>query len=520
MTNYHLLSPDDINALIKTPFQQAVGDRTWLRMQAQLRDYDYYEGKQHVDPRTGQLVKASELERPPGLDYDPTRYATNYFKAFIKRKARWQMGGQHGISVAPKQLDNVLDVVKPDYKPSAAQEAENQRSEAYERLLYRLWSENKMREKLLQAARDRLIAGRVGAKIVFNPNTGRIKWVFRPDTEIIPVYSDDDFEELIAAHFVTMVTEEIRGKETQAIRKQSFTLVDGECFLEEAIYNLNLEVVRVITEKQSMGLDFLPVVLFPINDLSGVDIGNSEIEDMKEQTDVLNAMNEDAIDSLKFEMFSMTALINVPAGTADKLNIAPGAVLEMNGSMDGQSPDAKKIEGGFRWKEAFKDQYSRVKGALHEITSLPQVVPQELNFGGLNADALHVLFHDIIQETEEHWLSWGPRLAELHEKTIRYLQARADRPKFAYDKETLRKIGTDYDNEVKFVLPLPDNRKDLVELLTLETGAGFESTAGAMERLGVENVNAKKQEIAGERQTQRTAEDPYNETSTDNDTSL
>ena len=34
-----------------------------------------------------------------------------------------------------------------------------------------------------------------------------------------------------------------------------------------------------------------------------------------------------------------------------------------------------------------------------------------------------------------------------------------------------------------------------VELLEMETLAGFESTKGAMERLGVENVEAKLQEI-------------------------
>ena len=47
----------------------------------------------------GALVPAKDLPRPFGMDYDPTRYTTNYFKSFIKRKARWQMGGQHGISV-------------------------------------------------------------------------------------------------------------------------------------------------------------------------------------------------------------------------------------------------------------------------------------------------------------------------------------------------------------------------------------------------------------------------------------
>jgi Phage portal protein, SPP1 Gp6-like len=515
VADFNLISAPDMDELLFSPYQQALGHETFNRMQQQFRNYEYYEGKQHVDPRTGQLVKASELPRPDGLDYDPTRYATNYFKSFIKRKARWQMGGQHGISVAPKQIDSVVDSVKPDYTPSASQAVENKRAEEYERLLYRIWRENKMREKLLQAARDRLIAGRVGCKIMFNPSTGKIKWVFRPDTEIIPVYSDDDFEDLIAAHFITFKTID----DIEYIQKQTFSLENGVCHLEEGLYNANLELEKTITPKQSMELDFIPVVLFPIADLSGEDRDSSEIDDMKEQTDVLNKMNEDAIDSLRFEMFSMTAFLNVPEGTIDKVRIEPGGAVEARGAMDGATPDIKKIEGGFRWKEAFKDQYSRVKAALHEITSLPQIVPQELNFGGLNADALHVLFQEIIQETEEHWLSWGPRLEELHEKTIRYLQARADRPVYGYDRNVVKSIGTDYDNEMKFVLPLPDNRKDLVELLTFETSAGFESIAGAMNRLGVENVTAKKQEIDNERTAQQESQDPYNE-ATDSDTSL
>lgn len=507
MADYNILSAPDMDDLLFSPYQQAIGDETRLRIQRQLENYDYYNGYQHIDPDTGKLVKAADLPRPPGLDYDPTRYATNYFKSFIKRKARWQMGGQHGISVPPRQFDDILDAVKPDYTPSAAQAKENTRAENYERLLYRLWDENKMREKLLQGARDRLIAGRVGAKIVFNPNSGRLRWVFRPDSEIIPVYSDDDFEELRAVHFVKGITED--GEEL--IQKQTFSLEAGECYLEEAVYTYDLEVVRTITERQSMDLDFIPVVLFPVNELSGEDVGNSEIDDMKEQTRVLNAMNEDAIDSLKFEMFPLTAFINVPEGTAERAELAPGAAIEARGTSDGLSPDIKKIESGFRWKEAFKDQYARVKGALHEITSLPQIVPQELNFGGLNGEALHILFHDIIQETEEHWLSWGPRLSELHEKSIRYLQARTERNVFAYDREVVKSIGEDYRNEMRFVLPLPDNRKELVELLTLELGAGLESQSGAMNRLGVENAQAKKQEITNEAREQRATQDPYNE---------
>ena len=184
------MAPDDMDELLFSPFRQALGEKKAERISTQLTNYDYYSGKQHED-EDGVLVKASELPRPPGLDYDPTRYATNYFKAIVDRKARWQMGGKHGISVPRRQIDDMDDVLRDDYEPSEAQRKENERAEAYERLLYDLWDENKMRSRLIQAARDRLIADRVVCKISFNPRTGRLHWIWVPDYEYIPVQSSE-----------------------------------------------------------------------------------------------------------------------------------------------------------------------------------------------------------------------------------------------------------------------------------------------------------------------------------------
>ena len=501
--DYNIMSPDDINAFIFNAYQQSLGRETRERINRQLENYDYYEGKQHRN-EYGELVKASELPRPPGVDYDPTRYATNYFKAIVDRKARWQMGGKHGISVPRQRIDDVEDVLSDGYEPSEAQRKENERAEEYERLLYTLWDENRMRARLVQAARDRLIADRVVCKIVYNDRTGKLRWIFRPDNEYIPIYSDDDYEDLIEANFVKGVTFEINDEEIPAIRKQTFTLENGKAFVEEAIYReSDLSLLKTIQKKTPLGLDFIPVQEFPVNELLSESIGESEISDLREQNDVLNQMNEDAIDSLKFEMFEITAITNAAPGAADNFVVAPGSVVEIQSQGDTKSADIKKVTGSFGWKEAFKDQYMRVKGAMHEISGLPQIVPQELNFGGLNGEALQVLFHDIITDTEEHWLSWGYNLAELHEKSIRYLQARVNRNSFSYDKQVVMNISDNYDNEMRFVLPLPDNRRELVELLELETLAGFESTKGAMERLGVENIQAKQQEIESERSRRR-----------------
>lgn len=489
---YATVSASTYERLIFSPLQQALGEQTWRRINRQLRDYEYYGGKQHVNPETGHLVAAEDMPRPAGLDYDPTRFPTNYFKSFIDKKARWLMGGQHGINV-----------------PTPQEPTEEQAKVAadYEALLYQLWRENKMRTSLTRAARDYLIARRVVCKIVFDAATGKLRWVWKSDIEFVPEYSDGDMTLLIGGHFISEREENGR----KLIRKESFTLENGECFYEDAEYTEALELHRTFTARHSMGIGFLPLVVFAVPGLCGEEMDTSEIEAMRAVTDRLNAMNEDAADSLKFEMFAMTALLNVPPNTAEKVQIAPGAIIEVVAGLNGEAkPDVKRIEGTFSWSAAFDAQYSRLKAALHEITSLPNVVPQELNFGGLNGDALHVLFQSIIQETEEHWLEWQDGLQELHEKSIRYLQARIDRASFAYDKPTVRSI-TDYTNEIKFVLPLPDNRASLVELLAMETTSGFESNAGAMRRLGVENVAAKKAEIAGESAERRAETDPYQE---------
>ena len=91
LADYNILSPDDVNAMIFSGYRQALGQETVNRITTQYDNYAYYEGRQHRD-EYGALVKAEDLPRPPGVDYDPTRYATNYFKAIVDRKARWQMG--------------------------------------------------------------------------------------------------------------------------------------------------------------------------------------------------------------------------------------------------------------------------------------------------------------------------------------------------------------------------------------------------------------------------------------------
>src|SRR5699024_7987537 len=131
------------------------------------------------------------------------------------------------------------------------------------------------RSKLMQGARGRLIADRVVCKIVVNQKTGTLKWVWRPDTEYFPVYSDDDFEDLIACHFIRQKIVEKNGEEVEAFQKQTFSMEEnGECYLEEAVYDAeSLEPIETIIEKASMGIEFIPVVEVTVDEILGSRLG-------------------------------------------------------------------------------------------------------------------------------------------------------------------------------------------------------------------------------------------------------
>lgn len=494
--DYNLLTPDTIETLLKRPIEVALGAAEIERINRIQSNYDYYNGKQDED-EFGNPIYATDSDDWDGKDYRPAKYWTNYFKAFIKRKSRWQMAGNHGINVVPE-----------DDEESSIQLAQD-----IEKILYKLWKDNDMESTKMQLARERLIAGSLACKLVFNQRTGKMHWIWHRATEVFPMYSKDGFNDLIGCDFLVVQEDDEDPDKVQYVR-QSFRLDEDtyECWYDETLFREDLTVKRVITPKTYLGLQFIPVVVFDINTLATTSSHFEDIEDMKVITNIINDMMEDANDSLRFEMFAMTVVKNADLSKSEEIQIAPGAILKINSGNNSHAADVETVEATFQWKETFKDQYNRLKSALHELNGIPQISPAELNFGGMNDRALQVLYQEIIQETQEHWLKWDRDFADLFQKSIWYLKARSSNANFRYDKETLNKID-EIETEMNFVLPLPDDRSALVDLIIREVEGGLESRTNGMQRLGVKAPEEKMTQIYEEIKRGMQERDPYGEQS-------
>lgn len=494
--DYNLLTPDVVDSLLEVPMEKALGKKEIARINAVQANYDYYHGKQHYDEATGSYIYATDAEGWDGKDYEPTRFWTNYFKAFIKRKSRWQMAGNHGINVRPES-DNQSDI---DYAKDA------------EKLLYDLWEDNDMDSMKMQLARDRMIAGMVAAKIVYNDRTGKLHWIWHKATEVFPIYSKDGFNDLIGCDIIIVQEDDDDPDRVQYV-VQRFRLEDsdGQCYFSERVYNQELEVKRTIRKYASLGFNFVPIVLFEVSSLATESAHLKDSEDMKAITKIINEMMEDASDSLKFEMFGMTVIKNADLTDDTHIEIAPGAVLKINAGNSSHPADVETVENTFQWNETYRAHFNRLKSIMHEIEGIPQITPSELNFGGMNDRALQVLYQEIIQETQEHWLAWDKDFRELFNKSVSYMQARTSRPAFKYDKSIVNSIDGELKTSMNFVLPLPDDRVDQVSLITSEIEAGLESRKHGMQRLGVKAPEDKLEEIYAELKRDMQERDPYGE---------
>lgn len=487
------------------PIEIALGSTEFQRIVDELNLYKRYEGSLNV---------WSDYTKPDSLDYDPTKLTMNYPRKLIDTIASWQFEKEPKVNVPPDVLDDPSLMLQPGYAPSTEQKAENSRAKAKERLLQWVWDDNRMHEKLLASAKDRAIS-RTGvyARLHYDKRRGQLRILWHPSYEVIPVFNEWDSDQLDAIHFSAWLDEE-----STRLWKLSYYLVwkgDEEtgfydCEIEEAVYDDELTAIEQRVERQSMGLDFIPVVQIPTEKLSGDLHGYSELEKMLETADEIDRKLSDYSDALRFEMFAINLLINVEEDPKNPLKVSPSAKWNLGDGGEDGTPEAKKLESGFNFKETIEAYLKRMYDAMHELSEVPVVNTSDMKTGGINDMALKLLFSAIISKTQRSWIIWQSRLQTLNEYILRYMKARQDDPRFKYDKEWLAQVDGYYDSEIVFGLPLPQDQKALIEQLSEEIASNLESIKGAITRSGKENSEAKLMEILAERNLMRQTQDPYN----------
>jgi len=428
---------------------------------------------------------------PNNLGYTPTILPINLARWFVKKRASWMFEVAPDIECPPKTVDKEVDLQSPDYKPSDKQKREDKKAAAREQILYSIWSENQFDEKLLEGGRDWLIGGTCALVLRYLPYKG-IRFSFKPTQEVFPVPDIDEPDKFNKIYFCSYLDNDA------TLWKQTWELIEGHCYLSEGTYSSrNLAPINIRYDREDTGLDFIPVVLFQHQALSGKLFGTSYLRDLIPIFDQYNKSMSDASDALRFNLFAVTVLLNAPPGAEKKLKIAPNELWNIGG--DGV--DAKKLESGFNYATALADFLTRLENVMHLIGEVPDVTPDRIKgFGLVSGVALKLLYSDLVSATQQAWRIWKSRLQQTDEYILRILETYEGTEGYPYDFK-ISDISGEYANRIIPHLPLPENEAEKINMEVNKLTNSLQSVKGALQELGEKYPERKIAEIILERES-------------------
>ena len=431
---------------------------------------------------------------PPSIGYLPTVLPVNLARWFVKKRAAWMFEVAPDVECPPESYDPPDKLESVDYTPSAKQARLNRQAATRESILYRVWGDNNLENKLLQAGRDHFIGGMAAIRITHSPTHG-IRVLFKPTQEVFPVYDPDDPEVMTKVHFCSFLDND------KTIWRQTWELINGRCYLTEGTYTTNLKQIGDLRyNRADTLLDFIPVILVPNEGLSGDPFGRSYLHDLIPLFDQYSRSMSDSADALRFNLFAVTVLLNAAPGAEENLKISPGEVWNIGG----EGLDVKKLESSFQYADALKDFLTRLENVMHMLGEVPDITPDRIKgFGLVSGVALKLLYSDLVSATQQSWRVWKSSLTTMNEYIFRTLETYSGKEGFFYanDKRMdVSAIAGDYTTRIIPHLPLPENEAEKITMEVNKLTSSLQSVKGAMQNLGEKNPERKIAEIIGERE--------------------
>jgi len=465
----------DYNHLIKLayPGQPSIFTDKQLEIINTLIEYaDWYDGEsfKHIENRYPEYRTAK--------DYTPTKLTINLARYIVNKLAGWQFEMAVDYNCTP----------------------DGGRYDEIEEDIYQIHKDNNLDAKLLQAATECNIAGGVPIKLKYDSEAKQVKVMPRNRIECFPIYEFDDYENITKVNFVAFIDEDTIWKQTYELVKD----ISGKkvCYIEEATYDVknNLQVKDRILEYQPLGangrwLDFIPVYIIPNMPQIGEVWGTSELKDLIPLFEEIDKKYSDLSDSLKFDMFAITVLLNtkVPVGAdgKPKLKGHAGAVwnLAQMASTDNIRPDVFKLQSTFNYIDTLKYHIDSLVALVYELSEVVNLSVDRISgLGSLSGVALKLLFAAILSKTRKKNTIWSAKLRDMWFGILKM--------KAVYEGYD---IPDDLDIDIITHSPMPQNELEQVEVVTDKISAGLMSVTRAMNELQIEDPEAEIAKILEEK---------------------
>lgn len=421
-------------------------------------------------------------------DYVPAQLKYKMSASLINKEARFLFAEPPDITIESKG-----DVGKITEDAKAALTVMND-------LVKTILDANKFEETLIKAAKDCFIGKRVAGLVNFNEEDG-VTITFLPSTQFI--YETKFGNPNVLNKFVCfiIIKDSITLNEKRIFKKK-FELVDDVVYLEEILYDGAGKELEVVTEYQETLMPMIPASIFVNDGLTGEDLGESEIDTLKEYEAWYSKLSNADIDAERKSMNPTKYTVDMDAKSTSNLSTAAGAFWDLGSdqNLDKPAPQVGMLEPGMSYSEALKTSLDRIKTVGYEQIDMPNITLESMQGAITSGKSLKAIYWPLIVRCKEKMKMWGPQLRQMVNIII---QGSMVYPNCItqYTNDVL--IPVDYEIKVEQNTPLPEDEIEEKNMDLSEVDSQVMSKKSYMKKwrgLTDDEVQDELEQIALERQ--------------------
>ena len=414
----------------------------------------------------------------------------------INKEARFLFGGTPDIKI---KADGDVGKITEEAKAQLT---------TLQNLIDKVLETNMFEDILLKGAKDCFIAKRVALMANFNEEYG-VTLQFIPALDFVYETRFDNAK--VLTKFVSFTTIKDRKNLTdKRIFKKKFvleTIEDEEtgetkdvCFLEEVVYDGAGKEVEVVTEYQPTLLDRIPVVIIINDGLTGDNLGESEVEALKDYEQWYSKLSSADIDAGRKGMNGIKYAIDMTHQSTKNLSTSPGSFWDLSSdqNLDKPAPSVGILENSMNYSSALDTTLRRIRASMYEEIDVPDVTLENIQGIVTSGKAMKCLYWPLIVRCGEKMKMWGPAIKYIIDVIIRGAMVYPNCIK-KYTDDIINPV--DYKIDVVQNYPLPEDEQEEKEMDLAEIAQGTMSRKSCMKKwrnLTDHEVEEELQQIAYE----------------------
>ncbi len=373
-----------------------------------LKDYIFYKGKciSKELAKLDSIWLGQSWKTTDNLDYKPTQDIRNKTKQLLKKQARFMFSVPPDLQLKPNNLDD------------------SDNTEALRQYLNDVFENTNFWKNTKKAFLMATIKKRVLLRVEANEGQGiGIKYedidnfnykmqngklteaVFFAEADTNANYDADD----------GTTDSEDEAKKVYYLYRYTYKIApDGITFLPQVLlmtetYTNNDFDTPANTEIVNTGFSVIPCWLIVNGGELGDDYGESDLEDLIEPQTLYNKRNSDFADSLRFQMFGSTVVIDGDKNDVNRLQIRPNGLQAVRTAQQalekGHQATVQKQEYSMGNSAAIDAYLDRLDRDMRDILDMPSITDLS-NIP--SAKAMRYMYNDLIARCEEKWADWEP----------------------------------------------------------------------------------------------------------------